>query len=60
MELDGERWHSTREQRERDRRRDAALAAAGWVTLRFSHRRLHDDPEGCRRDTLATLALRQH
>ena len=58
VEMDGERWHSTREQRERDRRRDAALASAGWVTLRFSHRRLHDDPGGCRRDTLATLARR--
>ncbi len=58
VEMDGERWHSTREQRERDRRRDAALASAGWVTLRFSHRRLHDDPAGCRRDTLATLARR--
>jgi very-short-patch-repair endonuclease len=59
VELDGERYHSTREQRERDRRRDAALAALGWLTLRFSHRRLHRDPAGCRRDTLATLATRR-
>lgn len=59
IEMDGDRWHSTREQRERDRRRDALLAAAGWVTLRFSWRRLHFDVAGCRRDALATLASRR-
>jgi very-short-patch-repair endonuclease len=59
VELDGDRYHSTREQREHDRRRDAALASAGWLTLRFSHERLHDDVEGCRRDTLATLVARR-
>jgi very-short-patch-repair endonuclease len=59
VEMDGERWHSDREQRESDRRRDAALAAAGWLTLRFSWQRLHFDVAGCRRDTLATLAERR-
>jgi very-short-patch-repair endonuclease len=59
VELDGDRFHSTPEQRERDRRRDAALAAIGWVTLRFSHRRLHRDVAGCRRDTLQTLGRRR-
>lgn len=59
VELDGDRFHSTPAQRERDRRRDAALASIGWLTLRFSHARLHDDVAGCRRDTLATLARRR-
>ena len=59
VELDGARWHSTRAARERDMRRDAALAATGWVTLRFSFDRLHDDVAGCRRDTLAVLAGRR-
>jgi very-short-patch-repair endonuclease len=59
VELDGDRHHSSRADRERDRIRDAALAAIGWVTLRFSHRRLHDDVAGCRRDTLAALAARR-
>lgn len=59
VELDGERYHSTREQRERDRRRDAALASIGWLTLRFSHERLHTDVPGCRRDTLRALAARR-
>lgn len=59
VELDGERYHSSPIQRERDRRRDAALATDGWLTLRFSHSRLHGDVAGCRRDTLATLASRR-
>ena len=59
IELDGYRFHSGRAQRERDMRRDAALAAVDWITLRFSHERLHEDIVGCRRDTLATLAARR-
>jgi very-short-patch-repair endonuclease len=58
VELDGERYHSTPEQREHDRRRDVALASIDWVTLRYSHARLHGDVAGCRRDTLRTLAVR--
>jgi len=59
VELDGGQYHSSREQRERDARRDAALASIGWLTLRFSYGRLHDDIAGCRRETLATLAARR-
>jgi very-short-patch-repair endonuclease len=59
VEMDGSQYHSSEEQRERDRRRDAALATIGWLTLRYSHRRLHADVAGCRRDTLATLATRR-
>lgn len=59
VELDGWAYHSTREQRERDLRRDAALAAAGWLTVRFTHRRLTTDIDGCRRELLAILAGRR-
>ncbi len=59
VEMDGRAFHSSDEQRERDIRRDAALATTGWLTLRYSHRRLHRDPAGCRRDTLAVLATRR-
>lgn len=31
---------------ERDRRRDADLAACGWLVIRITWRRLHDDPAG--------------
>lgn len=58
VEMDGSRYHSSKEQRERDMRRDAALASIGWLTLRYSHQRLHSDVAGCRHDTLATLAAR--
>lgn len=50
VELDGAAFHGSREARERDLRRDTALAALGWVVLRFSYARLIADPEGCRRE----------
>lgn len=59
VELDGYRYHSTRGQREQDMSRDAALASIDWLTLRFSHERLHKDAVGCQRDTLAALAARR-
>lgn len=56
IELDGSAFHPDRE---RDRRRDHALAARGWLTLRFSHARLQAEPEAVRREVLATLAVRR-
>ena len=50
IELDGAAFHGSRESRERDLRRDTALAALGWVVLRFSYARLMSDPDGCRRE----------
>jgi very-short-patch-repair endonuclease len=58
VELDGAAFHGSREARERDIARDAALAAAGWLVLRFSYRRLTRDPEGCRRQILAVYQQR--
>jgi very-short-patch-repair endonuclease len=52
VELDGAAFHGSAAARERDTRRDVALAARGWVVLRFSYRRLTTDPEGCRREIL--------
>lgn len=59
VELDGAAWHGSRQQRERDVRRDAALAAMGWLVVRFTHSRLHADPEGCACDLIAILAARR-
>jgi very-short-patch-repair endonuclease len=59
VELDGAAWHGSRQQRERDIRRDALLATAGWQTLRFGYRRLTTAPDACRRDILAARAARQ-
>ena len=47
VEFDGAAFHGDREARQRDLRRDAALAALGWVVLRFSYRRRHRRPQAC-------------
>ncbi|MBV9592182.1 MAG: DUF559 domain-containing protein [Actinobacteria bacterium] len=59
VELDGAAFHGSIEQRERDLRRDAALASIGWLTLRFSYERLHRDVAGVRRDVRGVLAGRK-
>lgn len=58
VELDGAAFHGSREARERDLRRDTALAALGWVVLRFSYARLTSDPEGCRREITTVVRSR--
>jgi very-short-patch-repair endonuclease len=40
VETDSWRWHRGRAAFERDRERDAVLAAAGWQTLRFTDRQI--------------------
>ena len=59
IELDGAAFHGSAEARERDIRRDAALAARGWVVLRFSYHRLTTDPDGCRREIAEVCRARQ-
>jgi very-short-patch-repair endonuclease len=59
IELDGAAFHGSAEDRERDTRRDVALAACGWVVLRFSYRRLVREPEACRREILQVCAARR-
>jgi hypothetical protein len=44
LEADGRRWHLRVEAARRDRERDAQAARAGFVTLRFLHEQLRDDP----------------
>lgn len=58
VELDGAAFHGSPTARERDLRRDAALAARGWVVLRFSYRRLRREPDACRREILAVCRSR--
>jgi very-short-patch-repair endonuclease len=45
VELDSFRFHSPRARFERDRARDAALAAAGYTVIRVTWRQLLDAPE---------------
>jgi very-short-patch-repair endonuclease len=59
VELDGAAYHGKPGQRERDLRRDAALATLGYLTVRFSHLRLHRDPAGVVEKLLAILETRR-
>jgi hypothetical protein len=45
VEIDGWRDHGTRIAFERDRAKDAALTATGYVVLRFTQRQIADDPD---------------
>jgi very-short-patch-repair endonuclease len=59
VELDGAAYHGAPGQRERDLRRDSALASVGWLTLRFSHARLIDHPDGVIAEICAVLEVRR-
>ncbi|HLM07728.1 MAG TPA: DUF559 domain-containing protein [Blastococcus sp.] len=48
VEFDGAAFHGRLGDRERDLRRDAALAALGWVVLRFGYRDVTEQPHVCR------------
>jgi very-short-patch-repair endonuclease len=47
VEFDGAAYHSGRDDWQRDLRRDAALAAAGWLVLRFSYADVTERPGRC-------------
>lgn len=57
VELDGAAAHDTSRGFERDRERDAALAAAGFRPLRYTWRRVSQDPQGVTREVRSTLGL---
>jgi very-short-patch-repair endonuclease len=56
VELDGYRWHSSRDRLNRDRQRDAALTALGVQVLRFSYDQL-GEPAKLVAQLAATIAL---
>jgi very-short-patch-repair endonuclease len=58
VELDGARYHTSPEDRRRDLERDALLAAAGWVVLRFTYADVLRDPEGVRARVLEVYRTR--
>ena len=47
IEADGDAWHSSREQRLRDRARDAAIVKLGMRSHRFGHPQILNDLPGC-------------
>jgi REase_MTES_1575 len=58
VELDGARFHTDPEARQRDLARDAALASIGWLVLRFTYADVLRDPDGVRARVLAVYAMR--
>lgn len=58
VELDGAAWHGSARQRERDIRRDAALATEGVMVVRYSYRRLISEPEAVRYELSRILRSR--
>lgn len=58
FELDGAKWHRSARAWERDRRRDAALAALGIMVVRFTHDQLLYSPELVRAQIRAVIANR--
>ncbi|SOC49146.1 Protein of unknown function [Blastococcus aggregatus] len=60
VEFDGAAFHSGRDDWQRDLRRDAALAALGWVVLRFSYADVSERPARCVAQIAATYRSRLH
>jgi very-short-patch-repair endonuclease len=58
VEVDGFRSHGKRLAFESDRARDAALAAQGWIVLRFTWRQVRFEPEVVLVRLAQVLALR--
>jgi hypothetical protein len=46
LEADGRRWHARVAAARADRARDAQVARAGWIALRFVYEQIIDDPAG--------------
>lgn len=55
VELDSWRWHSSRTSFRRDRKRDAALLARGFVTVRLTWERLETEAEAVAAELRAIL-----
>ncbi|TQN41306.1 uncharacterized protein DUF559 [Blastococcus colisei] len=60
VEFDGAAFHADREAWQRDLRRDAALAALGWVVLRFSYADITRRPTACGAQVAAAYRTRVH
>jgi predicted transcriptional regulator of viral defense system len=58
VEADSWQWHRGRAAFERDRERDAVLAAKGYRTLRFTDRQIENDPPTVARALTAALTAR--
>jgi very-short-patch-repair endonuclease len=58
FELDGSKWHASPEDRERDARRDSALATMNIMVVRFTHDRMVRAPDEVRAEVKAIVSRR--
>lgn len=58
VEMDSAEHHTSPEHRQRDLTRDAALAAAGWLVLRFTYAEIRQDPEVVRQRVREVYRMR--
>jgi hypothetical protein len=59
VEFDGAAFHGDPRARQRDLRRDAALAALGWLVLRFTYADITERPGRCAAQVLAVYRQRR-
>ena len=60
LELDGETWHSSPADFERDRSRDAVLVAEGYLVLRCSYRQVMETWDDIEATILTLVRRREH
>jgi very-short-patch-repair endonuclease len=60
VEFDGAAYHADRGDWQRDLRRDAALAALGWLVLRFSYAAISERPATCAAQVADAYRARHH
>jgi hypothetical protein len=58
LEIDGRAWHAREQAMSKDRARDRAAAAVGWLTLRVLDEEVARDPAGLLRDVEAAYLMR--
>lgn len=59
IEADGRRWHTRKADFERDRSRDNAAAAEGYIVVRFTYTMLKNNPDDCLETLLRTGSWRE-
>lgn len=59
VEGDGRRWHTRKADFERDRSRDNAAAAEGYIVVRFTYAMLKNNPDDCLETLLKTGSWRE-
>ena len=55
VEVDGHRWHSSRQAMREDRRRDRELTAAGWRPIRFTYEDVAFEPDQVKKQVATIL-----